>query len=551
MKQLFITSWTVWFVFSYISVVSTRESKQSTIWPYPQLVVQNDEQMVIESTNFQILYSEASIPDCDLLLNAINRYTQRFFIQDCSRLDPNMEGQLFSSKPSSSSQSIVGKLQNVTVRYDGQCEEWPHLNMMENYTIVVDPIVGAIIYGRSIWGAIRGLETFSQLITYSNQNEFLINTIKIKDFPRFKHRGLLIDSSRHFLPIKTIFKTLDSMEMNKLNVLHWHIVDDESFPFESETFPELSRKGSYDPQYHVYRDEDVNAILEYARQRAIRVVVEFDSPGHTWSWGLGQPGLLTPCYGPNGQPNGIFGPIDPTKPNNFKFIRNLFTEIASRFKDQYIHLGGDEVSFDCWATNPSIREFMEQHQYGNDYTRLESYYVQKLVNIVKQLNRSYVVWQEVFDHNVTLKSDTVVHVWIGNDTSSTWSTELSKVTEAGYQALLSSPWYLDLISYGPDWRKYYESEPYSFDGTDEQKRLILGGEAAVWAEYINGANMISRTFPRVNAVAERLWSSQRLAKANRAVGRFRTQACRMIKLGIRIQPIDGPGWCECDYALTD
>jgi len=201
---------------------------------------------------------------------------------------------------------------------------------------------------------------------------------------------------------RSIHDTLDAMEMNKLNVLHWHIVDDQSFPFVSETFPELSDHGAFNPNTLVYHKKDVDEILEYARLRGIRVVSEFDSPGHTWSWGRDENGLLTECYDNQGKPSGRQGPIDPSHEQNFEFIKKLFTEISTRFPDQYLHLGGDEVPFDCWESNPNIREFMSKHNITT-YAQLESYYIQKLLNIVQELKKSYIVWQEVFDNNVTIK----------------------------------------------------------------------------------------------------------------------------------------------------
>lgn len=137
----------------------------------------------------------------------------------------------------------------------------------------------------------------------------------------------------------------EAMAQSKMNVFHFHIVDDQSFPYESRTFPELSDQGSYTKQ-DTYSQADIAEILEFARQRGIRVVIEFDSPGHTLSWGRAVD-ILTHCYTLD-KPNGKFGPVDPSRSSTFEFFKRFFAEIANVFPDRYVHLGGDEVGFDCW-----------------------------------------------------------------------------------------------------------------------------------------------------------------------------------------------------------
>ena len=159
----------------------------------------------------------------------------------------------------------------------------------------------------------------------------------------------MLDSSRHFLSMKVLIDQLDLMEMNKMNVFHWHLTDDTSFPFQSTTYPNMTKYGAYDSVTHVYSPQDVRKVIDQARIRGIRVIPEFDTPGHTKSWELGQPGLLTPCQDENGTDTGIYGPIDPTLRSTFNFLEHFFEEVVRSFPDKYLHIGGDEVELtSCW-----------------------------------------------------------------------------------------------------------------------------------------------------------------------------------------------------------
>ncbi|CAG8772503.1 16767_t:CDS:2, partial [Cetraspora pellucida] len=144
--------------------------------------------------------------------------------------------------------------------------------------------ITAHLEAKTIFGVLHGFNTFSQLLYYKN-SKFLLPFAphNIKDFPRFSHRGLLLDTARNYFPIQDIFRTLDVMSWNKFNVFHWHIVDATSWPVVSEVYPELSEKGSYDPKYMVYTKDDIKKVIEYANLRGIRIIPEFDMPGHTHS----------------------------------------------------------------------------------------------------------------------------------------------------------------------------------------------------------------------------------------------------------------------------
>uniref|UniRef100_A0A8C2W543 Beta-hexosaminidase subunit beta n=2 Tax=Chinchilla lanigera TaxID=34839 RepID=A0A8C2W543_CHILA len=424
----------------------------------------------------------------------------------------------------------------VTISLESECDSFPSVSSDESYTLTVrEPV--ATLKANRVWGALRGLETFSQLIYQDSYGTFTVNEANITDSPRFPHRGILIDTSRHFLPVKSIFKTLDAMAFNKFNVLHWHIVDDQSFPYQSITFPELSNKGSYTLS-HVYTPNDVRKVIEYARLRGIRVIPEFDTPGHTESWGKGQKDLLTPCYKGQKSTHSV-GPINPILNTTYTFLTMLFKEISKVFPDQFIHLGGDEVEFDCWASDPDIHNFMKKKRFGQDFTKLESFYMQKLLSIIASLNKGSIVWQEVFDHKDKLQPGTIIQVW----KIEMYDSELSQVTASGFPAILSAPWYLDNISYGQDWRQYYLVEPLDFQGSDKQRKLVLGGEACLWGEYVDATNLTPRLWPRASAVGERLWSDEEVRDLSDAFNRLSRHRCRMLRRGISAQPLF-VGFCD-------
>ncbi|CAK8694421.1 beta-hexosaminidase subunit alpha-like [Clavelina lepadiformis] len=501
-------------------VPSLGDTSPGSVWPQPQSLTSTPQTYTVTVENFSFKYV-ASSHRCSTLDEAFKRYGM-IMMSSTSRLR-------LKFRP-----KVQLKISSLEVNLLSTCQHYPSLNMNEAYTMEVGDY--SLLTSESVWGILRGLETFSQLLWESETGEFVVNKTNVIDHPRYSHRGILLDTSRHFLPVRVLLENLDAMAYNKYNVFHWHIVDQQSFPYVSQAYPGLSKKGAYQANY-VYTPDDVAAVVEYARLRGIRVVPEFDTPGHSLSWGLGQPGLLTPCYA-GGKPTGTYGPINPTVESTYDFIRNLFTELKAVFPDKYLHLGGDEVSFNCWKSNPDITNYMKEKNITGDYAKLEEIYVQRVTEISKEVGFSYIVWQEVVDNGVKVKDDTVVEVWINNHIDK----ELEKVTKLGYRAILTAPWYLNMIHYREDWQYYYMYEPSAFNGTEKQKELVVGGEACMWGEYVDATNIIPRLWPRASAVAERLWSAKNINDVTKATPRLHQQRCRMLQRGINAEPLH-PGYC--------
>ncbi|XP_045141684.1 beta-hexosaminidase subunit alpha [Echinops telfairi] len=505
-------------------------------WPWPQYIQTTEQRYAVFPKDFSFQYhaGSATQPGCSVLDQAFQRYRRLLFSTTAATFRNRTGNQKMAAKNSLT----------LFVTKPG-CDQYPTLESVENYTLTINE-EQCFLLSETVWGALRGLETFSQLIWRSADGTLFINKTDIVDFPRFPHRGVLLDTSRHYLPLSTILDTLEVMAYNKFNVFHWHVVDDSSFPYESITFPELSRKGAYNPATHIYTVQDVKEVIEYARLRGIRVVPEFDTPGHTLSWGAGAPGLLTPCYSGR-KPSGVFGPVNPILNSTYEFMSAFFLEISSVFQDFYIHLGGDEVDFSCWKSNPDVQAFMVKKGFES-YQQLESYYIRMLLNIVSAYSRGYMVWQEVFDNKVKVQSDTIIHVW-REKSPVNYSQEMEQVTRAGFRALLSAPWYLNHIEYGPDWKEAYLVEPLAFDGSSKQKALVMGGEACMWGEYVDSTNLAPRLWPRAGAVAERLWSDSGVIDLEFAFKRLTNFRCELVRRGVAAQPLD-VGYCEQEFEQT-
>uniref|UniRef100_A0A914UJ16 Beta-hexosaminidase n=1 Tax=Plectus sambesii TaxID=2011161 RepID=A0A914UJ16_9BILA len=513
-------------------------------WPLPWNISYYDFNHTLSpgKFNFKTAYK------CDIIDQAFIRY-QKLLFPSSKKWDDNIDDDFGAGNDADPSLTFL------TVTISEECPTGvPQLGMDESYKLDVPSSGAAVLTAAQVWGALRGLETFSQLLFHpdGDENVYKMRAAKIRDYPRFPHRGVLLDTSRHFLPVNSLLANIDVMAHNKFNVFHWHIVDDQSFPYESKTFPNLSVKGAYSKR-HIYSQDQIKSIVEYARLRGIRVVAEFDTPGHTESWGKGQPNLLCDCYDDHGKKKDEQALIDPTKQSTWDFLLALFKEILEVFPDHYIHLGGDESWFwipSCWKNNPIIQQFMNVYGFGNDTQKVENYYFQNFLKLVDRARRGakFIVWQEVLDNAVDA-SEAIAHVWKGGSYAEQMQ-EMATVTANGHYAMLSSCWYLDIFKYGSEEIEgYYKCDPQGFKGSVAQKNLVLGGEAALWGEMVDATNVMARLWPRASAVAERLWSDPaQTASFTDAWPRLHEMSCRLIHRGYASQPVNGPSFCPIPYS---
>lgn len=290
-------------------------------------------------------------------------------------------------------------------------------------------------------GVLYGLMTLSQLISCDG-NSCQLPQLKISDKPRFRWRGLLLDSARRFIPLADIRRTLDGMAAAKLNVLHWHLTDDQGWRIESEAYPKLHQLAS---QGQFYTKQQVRELVSYAAARGIRVVPELDVPGHASAIGMAYPELLAwpdamldktgvqPL--PPERRFGVFAPVlDLSNAATWQFIQALVTEWRQLFPDPYLHIGGDEVKADYWLANSKIKQLMQQQSLADGHA-LQAWFNQQLAALLKQQQRRMIGWDETL--HPQLPKNTVVQSWQGQDA-------LGAAVRAGHPALLSAGFYLDM-----------------------------------------------------------------------------------------------------------
>jgi len=397
----------------------------------------------------------------------------------------------------------------------------------ESYRLDVTPQQARIAAATPV-GALHGIETFLQLVG-PGPGGFAVPALRIEDKPRFAWRGLMIDVSRHFLPVEAIERNLDGMAAVKLNVLHWHLSDDQGFRVESRRFPKLQQLAS-DGLY--YTQDQVRRVIAYAREHGIRVVPEFDMPGHSTAWFAAYPELASapgPYHIERGF--GVFDPcMDPSREPTFRFLDAFIGEMAALFPDEYFHTGGDEVNGKDWDRTPRIRRFKRAHGFKTNEA-LQAYFSRRVHAIVMAHGKKVIGWDEILDP--ALAKSSVVQVWRN-------SRVLADAARQGHQVILSNGYYLDLMQPAAF---HYGIDPLGGEAAGlsaAEKSRVLGGEACQWSELIDSENADFRIWPRMAAIAERLWSAPDVTDVGSMYRRLESASVRLEYLGLTHRSVQGP-----------
>ncbi|KAF7545023.1 hypothetical protein G7046_g9654 [Stylonectria norvegica] len=432
----------------------------------------------------------------------------------------------------------------------------------ESYTLTVSEKGVAIIKAKSSTGVLHALESFLQLFFKHSSGTFWYTPhapISIQDKPQYPHRGILLDVARNWFEIEHIKRTIDAMAWNKMNRLHLHITDSQSWPLEIPALPKLAEMGAYQKGLS-YSPADLADLHEYGIHRGVEVVLEIDMPGHIGVVQLAYKDLIT-AY--DAQPYQYWcaePPCGAFRFNNsgvYNFLDKLFDDLMPRIAPYtaYFHTGGDELFANDTMLDPGVK--------SND-TAVLAPFLQTFLNFVhgkvRKAGLAPMVWEEMItDWNMTLGKDVVVQSWLGGGA-------IKNLAEAGHQVIDSdyNYWYLDCgrgqwltFDNGAQYQQFYPFADwcgpakswqlvYSHDPaaglSKEAAKLVLGGEVAVWAETIDGVNLDTLVWPRASAAGEVLWSGRQDGSGqNRsqydAVGRLAEMRERMVARGVGASPV--------------
>lgn len=372
-----------------LAVLAVASAYGPLFWPQPRAMTKGTDNFTIDPC--RINYKVTTVPV--YLVDNINLYLIETF--KCKK---GVEQQLSLGRDALNVTLTVTVLNTTLI---------PPLAGFENYTLNLTSDGNWLLRANFFPGFLRGFETFAQIFKQDENSTYYVEALpmNISDGPEFQWRGIMIDSSRHFLPVDVIKRTIDGCLYNKVNVMHWHITDEDSFPLEIKSHPELSGFGSFNNQ--TYTKENVADIIQYALRKGVRIIPEIDSPAHTQAWGRSPQleNITLTC--PGGPYTGQF---DPTLDLTYQVIEDVLREVNEMFIDSVVHFGGDEVELLCWDLRPSIKEWMIKNKIPT-YKDLEIYYRNRQKQIWRKISNKTASYWANEDIDLPTEADDYIHWW--------------------------------------------------------------------------------------------------------------------------------------------
>lgn len=408
----------------FCSFWANAQTEQLPLMPYPQSVERQQGQLVLNDTLSYAVEGKKSA--------AVKRTLKDFGARIKKQVGPALQ----LKESSITKAQLVIRIED-TKPISNHIDDWNESYWLNITATKIE------LNAKQLMGAQRGLETLLQLL--GTNTKIQLPLVTINDHPRFKWRGLLLDTSRHFFSVATIKRQIDAMAAAKYNIFHWHITDDQGWRLETKSYPKLHKLAS-DGEY--YTRKQIRDVVAYAQARGIQVLPEIDMPGHASAIAVAYPELMS-APGPYAMEYrwGVHKPtLNPANENVYAFADAIIAEVVELFPFEYLHIGGDEVDPEHWNTNPTIQSFMKE-QGLKDHRALQAYFNQRLQKILQKHKRKMIGWDEI--QHKDLPKDIVIHSWRGPD-------GVSDAVSHGFQSILSTGYYLDQPQYSS---YHYRNDP--------------------------------------------------------------------------------------------
>lgn len=412
-------------------------------------------------------------------------------------------------------------------------KEYYELYIHQNYII---------LKGSSNYGLIHSIYSLIQLIPRSiGVNDSKLPCIEIKDHPIFKWRGMLLDCCRHFMDVDFIKRYIDLLAYHKMNILHWHLTEDQGWRIEIKKYPKLTDIGAWRKEKDgslyggFYTQNQIKEIVQYASVRGITVVPEIELPGHCLAALASYPNYSC-TGGPFDVENdwGVFKDIYCAgNDSTFVFLENILDEVIELFPSKYIHIGGDEAPTYRWENCTKCKSRIKNEKL-NGSIELQAYFIKKIENYLSSKGRKIIGWDEILEGGVS--KEAAIQSWRGFDGA-------LEAAKNGNDAIVSptSHAYFDYDLDAIDLAKVYSFNPIPDGLTLEQAKHIIGGECNMWTEHAPQNMIDSKVFPRILAMTEVLWSAPKSPNYSSFYDRVQNHYKRLdnleVNYGLETKPV--------------